>query len=244
MRAPLRRRALGALLAALAAGCGPEAPPPSAPPRLVFTATAHDAGPLPQGAPIEHTFAFRNDGGAPLTIIQLRPGPGCEATLGGGSDIAPGAVGTIRSRCETADWPGPQRRTVTVYSNDPQQRAALLLLTGTVALEAVAEPARVYLGPVPRGAAALRRVALRSGNDGLRFTTASCPAAQLTARVVDADRGRALLLGTAAAAAPGPFETVVRVHTTSPARPFVDVPVAGIIVAPDPGAAHTAAETP
>jgi hypothetical protein len=243
VRASIRRRTIGALLAALAAACGREAPPPSAPPRLVFAATAHDAGPLPQGAPIEHAFTFRNDGGAPLTIIQLRPGPGCEAILAGGSDIAPGGAGTIRSRCETADWPGPQRRTVTVYSNDPQQRAAVLLLTGTVALEAAAEPARVYLGPVPRGAAALRRVALRSGNDGVRFTAANTTAAQLTVRVVDVDGGRALLLGTAATAAPGPFATVVRVHTTSPARPFVDVPVAGIIVAPDSVAADAAAET-
>jgi len=230
-------RPLSAAAAALAAlalliGCAPEPPPAVPPPRLAFAATAHDFGRVPQGAPVEHDFAFVNDGGAPLSVSQLRTACDCTAELIGAPDVPPGGGGAVRARCDTGAAPGPQRRTVTVYSNDPAQRAVLLTLTGTVALEAAAEPARVWLGAVPAGAARLREVALRAGNDGLRFVGASSGAPQLAVRVADAAAGRVLVIGTTPDASPGPFTAVVRVHTTSPARPALDVPVAGIVVAP------------
>lgn len=215
--------------------CEPAAPP-SAPPQLRFAATEYDFGRVPQGAPIEHVFPFDNPGGATLSISQLRTACDCEATLTGGADVAPGGRAAVRLRCTTDAAPGAQRRTVTVYSNDPTQRAVLLALTGTVALEAAADPPRVYLGPVPAGAARLREVALRAGHDALRFVGASSGAPQLAVHLADGRSGRVLVIGTAAGAPPGPFTAVVRVHTTSPARPAVEIPVAGIITdaAPPP----------
>ena len=227
------------MLVLLAACTGGEVPQ-VAPPHLAFAVTAHDFGRLPQGVPIEHSFPFRNDGGATLSVTQLRVACDCAATLEGAGDLPPGGAGAVRARCDTTAAPGAQRRTVTVYSNDPTQRAVLLTLTGTVALEAAADPPRVFLGPVPPGIARLREVALRAGNDALRFVGASTDAAQLTVRVIDGAAGRALAIGTAADAAPGPFTATVRVHTTSPTRPVVEVPVAGLIDAnaPAPPAAE------
>ena len=221
-----------ALALLLLVGCAGEPPAPVAPPHLAFAATAHDFGRVPQGAAVEHEFAFVNDGGATLSVTDLRTACDSEATLVGPGDLPPGGHGAVRARFDTNAAPGPQRRTVTVYSNDPTQRAVLLTLTGTVALEAAADPARVYLGPVPPGAERLREVALRAGNDALRFVGASSGAPQLSVRVVDGSDGRMLVIGTAADAPPGPFTAVVRVHTTSPSRPTVEVPVAGIVVPP------------
>lgn len=231
-----RRPPLALLLGLALAGCG-RAPEPAAPPRLVVAEAAHDFGQVPQGAPVEHAFALRNDGGAPLTLIDLRAGCDCTATLEGGRDLPPGGQATVRLRCDTSSAPGPQRRTVTVTSNDPEQRALILEITGTVALVAAADPPRVYLGPVAPGSAAARTVALRAGSDGLRFVSVAGGAPHLRARLADADGGRALVLDVTAEAPPGPFQTVVRVLTTSPARPVIKVPVAGIVAAgtPAPG---------
>ena len=227
-----RRRPPLALLAALAlAGCG-RAPEPAAPPRLVVAEAAHDFGQVPQGAPVEHAFALRNDGGAPLTLIDLRAGCDCTVTLDGERDLPAGGRATLHLRCDTSNAPGPQRRTVTVTSNDPARRALVLELTGTVALVAAADPPRVYLGTVAPGSAAARTVALRAGNDGVRFVSVAGGAPQLRARLADVDGARALVLDIAADAPPGPFQTTVRVHTTSPARPVIEVPVAGIVAAP------------
>jgi len=225
----VRRTAL-ALLVALA-GCGP-APEPTAPPRLTVAEPEHDFGQLPQGAPIEHVFDLANSGGAPLTLIDLRTACDCTATVDGPRDLPAGAHTALRLRCDTSTTPGPQRRTVTVYSNDPEHRALLLIVTGTVALVAAADPPRVYLGTVAAGSDATRLVALRAGNDGVRFLGVEGGAPQLRAHIEDVEGGRALVLDTSADAPLGPFQTVLRVHTTSPARPAIEIPVAGIIAAP------------
>jgi len=230
-----RAARLAALLlaAALLAGCEGDTTPRVAPPHLRFAETAVDFGRLPQGVPIEHAFPFSNDGGAPLTITQVRVACDCQASVVGSGDVPPGGQGVVQAHCDTSTAPGPQRRTVTVYSNDPAQRSALLVLTGTVALEAAADPPRLYLGPVPPAAERLREVALHAGNDALRFVGASSAAPQLSVGIVDGADGRELHVGTALDAPPGPFTAVIRVQTTSPLRPLIEVPVAGII---DPGA--------
>jgi hypothetical protein len=233
---PTARRPPLALLAAFAlAACG-RPPEPAAPPRLSVAEATHDVGQVPQGVPVEHAFALRNEGGAPLTLIELRAGCDCSAALEGDRDLPPGGQVTVRLRCDTSRTPGPQRRTLTVYSNDPEHRVVVLAVTGTVVLVAAAEPARVYLGPVVPGTGAARVVALRAGDDGVRFGGVAGGAPQLRPRLADVDGVRALLLDVATDAPPGPFTTVVRVHTTSPARPVIEVPVAGIVVAPTPGA--------
>jgi hypothetical protein len=220
------------VLLLLLVSCGRETAPPVAPPHLAFAAPSYDFGRVPQGAPVEHDFAFVNDGGAPLSVTELRVACDATAVLVGPMELPPGGRGTVRARFDTTAAPGTQRRTVTVYSNDPQQRAVLLTLTGTVALEAAAEPAQVFLGTVPAGVEQIRAVALRAGNDGLRFLGASSAAPQLAVHVADGADGRELVIGTRPDAAPGPFTAVVRVHTTSPVRPMLDVPVAGIVAAP------------
>jgi hypothetical protein len=234
------RRPLLALVAAFAlAGCE-RAPEPAALPRLVVDAPAFDFGQLPQGAPIEHGFDVRNDGGAPLTIIDLRTACDCAATLDGPHDLPAGARATLRVRCATDTTPGPQRRTVTVYSNDPEHRVLVLVVTGTVALEAAADPSRAYLGSVPAGSEGARTIALRAGNDGVRFFGAEGGAPQLRARVADVENGPAVIIAGVPDAPLGPFKTVVRVHTTSRARPVIEVPIAGTVTAPSPSGAGSA----
>ena len=174
------RRAPLALLVVALAGCEP-APEPVALPRLVVDAPAFDFGQLPQGAPIEHGFDVRNDGGAPLTIIDLRTASDCTATLDGPRDLPAGARATLRLRCATDTTPGPQRRTVTVYSNDPEHRAMVLVVTGTVALEAAAAR-RVYLGPVPAGS---------EGRAHRRCAPAMTASASSAPRAVRRNSGRA-----------------------------------------------------
>lgn len=202
---------------------------PAAPPRLTVTKPAHDFGQLPQGAPIEHVFDLANSGGAPLTLIDLRTACDCMATIEGPHDLPAGAHAALRLRCDTSTTPGPQRRTVTIYSNDPDHRALLLEVTGTVALIAAAEPPRLYLGPVAAGSDAVRVVTLRAGNDDVRFLGVEGGAPQLRPRLADGENGRVLIVDTADDAPLGPFQTTLRVLTASAARPVVEIPVAGTI---------------
>jgi len=231
-------RLLSAVALLALGGCVPVDEPPKAPPRLELSATAYDFGTLPQGSPVEHEFAFANRGGTDLRIIELRTACDCTATLAGAAVIAPGASGLVRLRCATDAAHGAQRRTVTIYSDDPLQRAAVLSVSGEVALDVAAEPAQVYLGSVPAGSAALRDVALLAGNTYVRFGAPFTDSAQLAIELLDAADGApaTLRIGTAASAAPGPFQTTVRVPTTSAQHPVLRIAVAGAI-SPNPAAA-------
>jgi hypothetical protein len=221
----------------LLAACQPTAEAPSAPPKLTFAQTVHDFGRVAQGTPVEYRFPFVNDGGADLTIINLRAACDCEATLEGGPEVAPRAAGAVRGRFDTDAVYGSQRRTITVYSNDPTQHAVMLTLSGEVVLDVAADPPQVYLGVVPPNVPLLREVALRSGSETLRIGTPHSEAAQLTLQLAAAapHSGAAAILaiGTAPAAQSGPFSGVVQIPTTSPQHPVLRITVSGII---DPAA--------
>ena len=183
--------------------------------KLAFARRAYDFGRVAQGAPVEHRFTFANDGGTDLTIIDLRAACDCAATLEGGRDVAPaGARRGARRASRPTRSTAPQRRTITVYSNDPQQRAIMLTITGDVALEVAADPPQVYLGVVPPG--------VRSGCAVWRCApaTTACASAhrrsdapQLALRLGDAadgsDAAAVLAIGTSPAAPLGPFSAVV-----------------------------------
>lgn len=212
------------------------APTPRQPPRLAFTETAYDFGRVAQGDPVEYNFTFTNDGDAALNIIDVRAACDTQVTLVGGNEIAAHDGGAIQGRFDTDAAVGPQRRTLTVYSNDPQQRAVLLTMTGEVLLDVIADPAQVYLGAVPPGMSVVREVALRTGSDAIRLGVPQSDAAFLALRIAPPANGSAagiLAIGTSAAAPPGQFKAEVRVPTTSPRHPLLRIVVAGNI---DPAA--------
>jgi hypothetical protein len=220
-------------------GCTGEELPLKEPPRLTFSDTTHRYGQVRQGAPVEHTFAFANDGGVALTIMQLRAACDTTAALVGGDEVPPGGQGAVQVRFDTAAAYGPQRRTVTVYSNDPERRAVVLALAGDVALDVAAEPSRVHLGTVPPGAPGLREVALLTA-DSARFAapTGGTPP-QLQIAIVEHDDGARLAIGTAPDAPLGAFHTTLRIPTPRAPRPVVVVVVGGTSAAdaPTPAAA-------
>lgn len=238
----VRRAAAVVLTAAVALGGCEElgfddSAPPPLPPKLAFAETTYDFGRVAQGVPVEHRFAFSNDGGTDLTIINLRAACDCEATVVDGREVTAHGTGAVRARFATDTVYGAQRRTITVYSNDPTRRAVVLTVTGEVQLDVGADPAQVYLGVVPPGAPLLRTVTLRTGSQAVHIGAPESDAPQLTVQLdaaIDDTAAATLAIGTAHDAPLGPFTAVVRVSTTSPQHPVLRIPVTGIIAADAP----------
>jgi hypothetical protein len=242
------RRSRVAILALALGACGPDGePPPAPPPRLSFAQPTYDFGQVVQGTPVEHQFALRNEGGTELTIMNLRSAHDCAATLVGRSEIAPHATSGVSARFDTDLVYGPQRRTITVYSNDPTQAAVMLTVTGEVRLDVAADPPQIYLGVVPPGIPLLREVAVRSADEGIRIGVPETDAPQLALQLADAPDGSAAAvvgIGTARDAAVGPFSAVVRLPTTSARHPVLRIAVTGVVAldapTPRPQSAATA----
>ena len=217
--------------------CEEVADAPPQPPKLAFAETAYDFGRVAQGVPVEHRFAFVNDGGTDLSIVSLRAACDCEATLEGGREVPAHATGAVQGRFDTNAVYGPQRRTITVYSNDPTQRSVALTVSGEVLLDVAADPPQAYLGAVPPGVPLVREIALRTGSDAVRIGTPQSDAPQLALRIATAPDGNAaaiVAIGTAPSAPPGPFSAVVRVPTTSAQHPVLRIAVSGIIASDAP----------
>jgi hypothetical protein len=237
------QRAAARLLATALAlsGCeelGPEggAPPPL-PPKLAFSETRYEFGRVAQGTPIEHRFAFANTGDTPLTIINLHAACDCAAAVEGSREIPAHGTGAVRARLDTDAAYGAVRRTITVYSNDPNQGPIVLVLTGDVQLDVVADPAEIYLGILPPGAPAQRAALLRTGGDATHLGVPQADGPQLAVQLDapgDGSSAVALAIAIAADAPLGPFSTVIRVPTTSARHPILRIPVAGIIAADAP----------
>jgi len=146
------------------AACAPgeQTATPAPPPRIVFEQTEYSFGRVEQGATAAHEFRFSNDGGMNLTVDKVRVGCDCPADLNADRFIPPGGAGRIRLTCTTQNAFGVQRRTATVYSNDPQQPVVVLALLGAVDAEVAVEPSPLYVGRVRRGQRALRGATVRS----------------------------------------------------------------------------------
>lgn len=144
--------------------CAPaprEAAAPVPPPRINFASSVHDFGAVGQGTAIDHTFAFTNRGGADLTIDKLRSGCGCDARIDVERVVQPGASAHVSVRCDTQQSYGRQRRTVSIYTNDPVTPVSLVRLVGTVRAEWTLAPSTFYAGRVHRGARVRRDGLLR-----------------------------------------------------------------------------------
>ena len=244
------RRRVVLMLGLLLSCCEQEPDAASPPPKLAFAQSSYDFGRVVQGTAVEHRFAFTNDGGTDLTIMNVRSAYDCAASVIGGNEIAPRAQGAVDARFDTDAIYGPQRRTITVYSNDPLQQAIMLTLTGEVVLDVAADPAQVYLGIVPPGIPVLREVALRSSDENVRiYPPQADDAPQLVVQLADAPDASAAAIvdiGTAVHAPPGKFSAIVRIPTTSARHPVVRVAVAGIVAldAPTPLPRATPLPTP
>jgi hypothetical protein len=153
------RGAFALAIATLAAACAPSAAPQQAP-KIVFQETAHDFGHVAQGTTVRHVYAFRNPGGLPLTIDNVRSSCRCTAVVTPQRVVPPGSAGTIEAIFDTADAFGQKTRSIIVYSNDPSQPVTTLTLSGYIDAEAAADPPRLYVGHVSRGQAVANDVRL------------------------------------------------------------------------------------
>lgn len=87
-------------------------------PVITFTdSTLYNFGTVAEGAVIEKTFHFKNDGKFPLIINNITSSCGCTTPEWPRDPIASQETSSILVRFNTKGKVGPQLKTVTVYAN-------------------------------------------------------------------------------------------------------------------------------
>jgi hypothetical protein len=225
-----RLAATALLLGALSCGSGEEAVREVRPPRIVFEIPEQDFGRVDQGDAVEVEFAFVNRGDLELTLSEPRVACDSTARLSPGTEVPGGGSGVVRIRFDTSSVHGPQRRTATVYTNDPERRHVMLVFEGEVALDVVAEPSSVYVGKVERDHRVATAAVFRTGAQGAAVRSLQTDGPYVKAELSKKEKQMALSLRVRDDAPLGSFTQIVRIATSSARHPQIEVEVSGIVV--------------
>ena len=99
---------------------------------ISFDIKEHDFGDLKQGDIVEHTFAFKNTGKAPLVLAGVQTTCGCTATKWSQQPIMPEKTGSITVQFNTAGKQGIQNKVITIKSNANNQIERVIIKANIV----------------------------------------------------------------------------------------------------------------
>lgn len=105
---------------------------------ISFDKTTIDYGTVPVNADGNRVFTFKNTGDKPLILSNVQPGCGCTASEWTKEPVLPGKTGQVKVHYNTASVM-PFKKSIDVFSNDPQNGRVILYIQGTVVANDKAE---------------------------------------------------------------------------------------------------------
>lgn len=103
--------------AATPAAQAPEEKPDGPLPTMEFPKTEHDFGTINEGDVVEYTYAFKNNGAAPLIIQGAQGSCGCTVPDWTKEPIPVGGTGFVKAKFDSNGKTNIQNKTVTVTAN-------------------------------------------------------------------------------------------------------------------------------
>lgn len=86
-------------------------------PKMDFETTEHDFGTIKEGDVVEHTYAIKNTGEAPLIIQSAQPSCGCTVPDFSKEPIPVGGTGYVKAKFDSNGKQNIQNKTITVTAN-------------------------------------------------------------------------------------------------------------------------------
>jgi len=100
-------------------------------PKAVPVEPITDVGVVPKGDKVVHDFIIRNEGDAPLQITDVKASCGC-TVVNYDKVVAPGQTGKIHAEVDSTTFNGPISKSVTVFTNDPNNAQIDLTLRAKI----------------------------------------------------------------------------------------------------------------
>ncbi|OGL43451.1 MAG: hypothetical protein A2W05_09290, partial [Candidatus Schekmanbacteria bacterium RBG_16_38_10] len=131
-------------------------------PKIQFQEDFYDFGKMDQQQTVEHIFKFKNTGNADLKIDHLESSCSCAGALISSKVIPPGGNGEIKVSFSSKNFQGEIKRTVQVFSNDPDKGMYTLNIKSNVRAFLEANPKNVDFGSLKNGETVSRRIAIKN----------------------------------------------------------------------------------
>ncbi len=125
-----------------------QAPKNAPAPDIAFKVLEHDFGEVIEGETPSYDFEFTNKGDAPLILTNVRASCGCTTPHWPREPIKPGETGKITAVYNSKGRPGAFHKSITVQTNDPDERLVVLIIKGTVVKKGQARKAAKSKKPV------------------------------------------------------------------------------------------------
>lgn len=192
---------------------GPGTPQPEGEPDLRFEKLEHDFGRVSDLDQLHAEFPFRNGGSGRLVIDDVKPSCGCTTTKLTRTEFAPGEGDSIGVDYHPVGR-GPQGKTITVRSNDPDQPTIVLRIRSDVLPFVAFEPMSLQFGTVEYGQPHTAEVTFRCVDPDAEVLAVESLSRHMTARstVRDPDGTHHLEVTILETAPWGGFTTNVRVR--------------------------------
>jgi thiol-disulfide isomerase/thioredoxin len=134
-------------------------------PKMVIEGIDHDFGEIWIGGVLEHHFAIRNDGDAPLELVSVKPTCGCTVAKHD-RIIQPGTTGRITAALKTSKVAnGKFTKNINVITNDIDQRKVKLTLNGLMRHYVITTPSIIDFGDIRPRDEATQTVTLTNQSD-------------------------------------------------------------------------------
>ena len=197
-------------------------------PKVELVAPVYDFGTVVEGTLVQHVFTIRNAGRGELLIKAVHTSCGCTAGKPTKVKLAPGESSDLVVTFDTRFEKGHRSRTITVYTNDPSNPAAVMTMQGEIKVVLEAVPSEVNFGTVRRGTEQARQVKLLFSGEGplsLRSISNANRNIKVTAEPTkDGGADRVIEVALLKAMPPGPFYDAVQLVTN---QKTVSIPVFG-----------------
>jgi hypothetical protein len=219
-------------------GCGqldPDKPPAV---EFVLEDGTLQMGELKQGVKIEREVGFRSTGKGPLCVADVSTGCGClkASLVGEKKRFEPGEEGRIRVVIDTTGRVGKIRKQVEMITNALKSPRKSFRVEMKIAVGLIAEPRYIQFGSVSPKQSSTKELILRSPKDDAAWVVTGVEGARpipgrgLTKFTYEVEpvedpryRKFRLMITHPGFEQVGPLRDVVRIRTTHPDRPVIEV---------------------
>jgi hypothetical protein len=194
-------------------------------PKALFPESRFEFGQVKAGAVVERAFIVRNQGSSPLVIEKVAMTTPLLVTRLT-HDVAPGGLGTIHFKLDTASLAGKFKGAILVFLNDPTQPQVSLAFEGTVvpAIELSPMPAYFVSGLRGRGGRAAIEI-INHESEPLRIEGVEHPHERFTTQLETLAPGQRyrLTLDLRPDGPPGKNTSTILLRTSSKKTPVLKV---------------------
>jgi hypothetical protein len=197
---------------------GGNSAPPGHEPKAVAQSPLFDFGSALEGKMVEHTFTIKNTGEGYLDIRGVKTSCGCTTGNPSKMHVAPGDSTDIAVAFDTHFQKGHQVRTITAFTNDPNNPQVAMTMQGVVKKQVEASPAEIAFGTVKRGTEDTKELVVNDLNPRGPFQVGPVSNSNSAIKVVqdkrpDGKPGALLKVSLLKTMPVGPFDDTIKITT-------------------------------